>query len=1522
MNTRFQLSMQGRVSAVVTLAFALADPVLCAEIEVAEGSSTQVARSATGVAVIAIAAPSAAGLSHNHFKEYSISAAGAVLNNAVAGGRSQLAGELAGNGSLGGRAAAVILNEVVGRNPSLLLGRQEVFGQAADYVLANPNGIQCQGCGFINTPRATLLVGRPEVEGGRLLKLTTGAEGTLTVRDALTTEGALDLVAPRVDAQGRIEAGDRIDGLSGQLEVGYEDGLAKGRGELDSVYLGGMKAGRVRLAGFGGIHVGADIAATEAIAVDSSAALELEAATLAAPDIRLTGRTVQLGGHVDESTSRNDTHEESWFIWQTGARDKGSYSHGQTVSGTRLDGGHVTLAARDKVALTASSVHAHDVSIAANEVELGARLATTLTGNYDNAWKDSWLRHSLDETESSVAHGVDIEAGATLSMSAGSGGMRISGAKLRSGGGLDLASGSDLRVDGVRESRSQRQSGRRVNEGAGLETGSWNRSETEERIVGSVLSGGGGARLTAANDVNLDGAVLVTGGDLVVGAGRDLIVSAAEAVSQRSSRDDNTLWGGIAGGGTHADSGDASSLSASEIGANGRLGMAAGRNIHISGSAVLGREDAVAAAGGDVVIDNGIESTQTRVRESRGGVFSIPTASRDDSRSEERAIGSEVRAESNLRIGSQGDFALIGSRVDAGGWLAIDAGGKVEIRAASQESQAHSHTSALELGVFSGMEGDKQYRAGWQAEYRRDTQDMERVDTLAASVRGGDVTIRASGSVKLEGSQIAAGGDIAVTATDVDLAASRDTVQQRTTASALAGGAYVSGGIDRAGDGVFLGQRTTTHASEANNAQVSSMDAGNALTLDGSKVQSEGARLNAAGALHISAEDIAQRAASSQRDTRDGELKWGAELGPSADYGEVLRPVVKLAGDLPLVQPDAGSVGKALASAAQSAARGDWKGAYQAGISLLGDPGDAKVAAALGEAARHAADGDWKAAYAAISGIGIPDAGFTLTVRANASNSHDSRLQAEPTQLHGASVTVEATGRLLDQGTQYKAEAGSVALSAGRHVSDVAVSESRHEESADRGEAGLRVATRTGYDLQVKGQGEGEGQKDTSLVRHEQGGTIAGNAIDIRVAGDATYSGTRIEAGAGGIAIDVGGTLSLAAAHERQQETHDRTHGEGRLGLALGETGDSGSGQAAAGGAHRQASATTVQAVGLNSPGAVNVAAGGDLLLDGSRIGARDAEAGPVTLAAGGRVEIDAARGQTQSETLEWSGRSAVAAGGEAVEVEGAGTVGRKHDAGTTVQAAVIVSREGVAVSAGAEGADALRVEGAMLTGSGVELRSAGAMTLESATGTSSGSELRVEATLAGKRKSPTAEAKASLGADVDLRVEQGEHGGLHQLGTRVEGGHVILASSGAVLSGAEVVAGTVDMHIDGALHLQGRPDSADSGKGSLAASLQGGVPGGGVSFERMHDDTVVAATGVMARGDVKLDASGGIDIVGARVESSGGKVEAEGAQLSRLPGRHSSLSGSVDFSGEKAPSYAHRDEDASVAGTLVGVQR
>ena len=116
-----------------------------------------------GVPVINIAPPSAGGVSNNRYTQFNVGPSGVVLNNSGGASRTQLAGQVAGNVMLGNQRAATILNQVTAPNPSQLMGMLEVAGNRANVIVANPAGITCNGCGFLNADRATLTTGRPQI---------------------------------------------------------------------------------------------------------------------------------------------------------------------------------------------------------------------------------------------------------------------------------------------------------------------------------------------------------------------------------------------------------------------------------------------------------------------------------------------------------------------------------------------------------------------------------------------------------------------------------------------------------------------------------------------------------------------------------------------------------------------------------------------------------------------------------------------------------------------------------------------------------------------------------------------------------------------------------------------------------------------------------------------------------------------------------------------------------------------------------------------------------------------------------------------------------------------------------------------------------------------------------------------------------------------------------------------------------------------------------------------------------------
>ena len=130
------------------------------------GQSTSVVTATNGTDIVNVTAPNAAGLWHNVYDQFNVGSTGLVLNNnnLATNSASNLTGLVPGNPNLmNGAAANVILNEVAGANQSGINGLIEVLGGSAHVVVANPNSIYCNGCGFINAPQATLTTGRPVI---------------------------------------------------------------------------------------------------------------------------------------------------------------------------------------------------------------------------------------------------------------------------------------------------------------------------------------------------------------------------------------------------------------------------------------------------------------------------------------------------------------------------------------------------------------------------------------------------------------------------------------------------------------------------------------------------------------------------------------------------------------------------------------------------------------------------------------------------------------------------------------------------------------------------------------------------------------------------------------------------------------------------------------------------------------------------------------------------------------------------------------------------------------------------------------------------------------------------------------------------------------------------------------------------------------------------------------------------------------------------------------------------------------
>ena len=122
-----------------------------------EGSITCLDSNTIEATVDNIAEPNNSGLSVNNYETFHIPSNGRVFNNSVSGATSQLLGDVPANSNfISGNAASIILAQVSGTEISLLLGAFEVVGSEAGLIIANPNGISCNGCSFINASEVDL----------------------------------------------------------------------------------------------------------------------------------------------------------------------------------------------------------------------------------------------------------------------------------------------------------------------------------------------------------------------------------------------------------------------------------------------------------------------------------------------------------------------------------------------------------------------------------------------------------------------------------------------------------------------------------------------------------------------------------------------------------------------------------------------------------------------------------------------------------------------------------------------------------------------------------------------------------------------------------------------------------------------------------------------------------------------------------------------------------------------------------------------------------------------------------------------------------------------------------------------------------------------------------------------------------------------------------------------------------------------------------------------------------------------
>ena len=373
---RLPRQLHGKISAIsfsLWLAMGVIHPAqanIVADAGAPKNQQPTVMQSANGTPQVNIQTPSAAGVSRNTYSQFDVNQQGAILNNSHKNVQSQLGGMVAGNPWLAKGEAKVILNEVNSRDPSRLNGMIEVAGKKAQVVIANPSGITCNGCGFINANRATLTTGQAQLTNGSLT-------GYQVERGEVTIEGAgmdssaadyTDIIARSVKVNAGLWAKDlkvttgrnRVDAAHERIEKTGDDPATRPQLAVDVASLGGMYAGKIRMvgteSGVGVRNAGALGAQAGSVTLTADGRIENSGTLRASEDatVRTAGEfsnsgALTAGRHVDiQAASLTSSHSS---VLAAGVQNDGKLAesgdlrlhadgqlsaHGQTLAGGSL----------------------------------------------------------------------------------------------------------------------------------------------------------------------------------------------------------------------------------------------------------------------------------------------------------------------------------------------------------------------------------------------------------------------------------------------------------------------------------------------------------------------------------------------------------------------------------------------------------------------------------------------------------------------------------------------------------------------------------------------------------------------------------------------------------------------------------------------------------------------------------------------------------------------------------------------------------------------------------------------------------------------------------------------------------------------------------------------------------------------------------------------------------------------------------------------------------------------------------
>ncbi|BDR98745.1 calcium-independent hemolysin HpmA [Proteus mirabilis] len=1361
----FKLSPSGRLAASLAIIFVSLNAYGNGIVPDAGHQGPDVSAVNGGTQVINIVTPNNEGISHNQYQDFNVGKPGAVFNNALEAGQSQLAGHLNANSNLNGQAASLILNEVVSRNPSFLLGQQEVFGIAAEYVLSNPNGITCDGCGFINTSRSSLVVGNPLFENGQLKGYSTLNNTNLLSlgKNGLNTTGLLDLIAPRIDSRGKITAAE-ISAFTGQNTFSQHFDILSSQkpvSALDSYFFGSMQSGRIRI-----------------INTAEGSGVKLAGKFTADNDLSVKADNIQTDSQVRYDSYDKDG-SENYQNYRGGITVNNSGSS-QTLTKTELKGKNITLVASSHNQIKASDLMGDDITLQGADLTIDGKQLQQKETDIDNRWFYSWKYDVTKEKEQIQQIGSQIDAKNNATLTATKGDVTLDAAKINAGNNLAVNANKDIHINGLVEKESRSENGNKRNHTSRLESGSWSNSHQTETLKASELTAGKDLGLDAQGSITAQGAKLHANENVLVNAKDNINLNVQKTNNDKTVTDNHVMWGGIGGGQNKNNNNQQQVSHATQLTADGQLLLAADNNVNITGSQVKGNQGAfVKTTQGDVVIDNAMSETISKIDERTGTAFNITKSSHKNETNKQTSTGSELISDAQLTVVSGNDVNVIGSLIKSADKLGIHSLGDINVKSAQQVTKIDDEKTSLAITGHAKEVEDKQYSAGFHITHTTNKNTSTETEQANSTISGANVDLQANKDVTFAGSDLkTTAGNASITGDNVAFVSTENKKQTDNTDTTISGGFSYTGGVDKVGskaDFQYDKQHTQTEVTKNRGSQT---EVAGDLTITANKdLLHEGASHHVEGRYQESGENIQHLAVNDSETSKTDSLNVGIDVGVNLDYSGVTKPVKK---------------------------------AIEDGVNTT-KPGNNT------DLTKKVTARDAIANLANLSNLETPNVGVEVGIKGGGSQKSQTDSQAVSTSINAGKINIDSNNKLHDQGTHYQSTQEGISLTANTHTSEVAQDKHQTTFHETKGGGQVGVSTKTGSDITVAIKGEGQTTDNALMETKAKGSQFTSNGdISINVGEDAHYEGAQFDAQKGKTVINAVGDLTLAQATDTHSESQSNVNGSANLKVGTTPESKDYGGGFNAGTTHHSKEQTTAKVGAITGSQGIELNAGHNLTLQGTHLSSEQ----DIALNATNKVDLQSASSERTEKGNNLSGGVQAGFGkkmtDDASSVNGLGSaqfaIGKQDEKSVSREGGTINNSGNLTING-----NSVHLQGAQVNSKDTQLTSqSGDIEITSAQSTDYKNNWGTDIGFNGKKtnttpKEVTEEKPATsihnIGGKLLVNVEDQQKTS-HQNATLETGTLTINSNKDLTLSGANVTADSVTGNVGGSLNIASQKES------------------------------------------------------------------------------------------------------------------